>query len=84
MKTVDEYIKDIPLDRANLEHIAEFKVINGTLLSGLREVFRAAMRDACKEQREICAGKVSEWVTKFEDFREAEEVINNAPEPTML
>lgn len=40
MKTIDDFINTVIVDKANFEHIAKHGSINGTLLTSLRDVLQ--------------------------------------------
>jgi hypothetical protein len=79
MKTAEEYIESITLDKANLQYIADNLVINGSLLVSLRKAMQGYAKECCKEQRDICASVYNHSTVNFSNRTISE--IKNAPEP---
>lgn len=86
MKTIDEYITAITLDKANLQYISDNLVINGSLLVSLRKAMQDYAKECCKEQREICAEHAEIHYPASNNLNPTVDrgSIKNAPEPTMI
>ena len=78
MKTAEEYLLEqfgcAKKTQLMTEHFIGLTVINGVL-----EVMQAYAREACREQREICAAQFNEMVDSHNHNK-----VKNAPEPKMI
>ena len=76
MKTPDEYLDEFSTDTTTKGRVKAEDAI---------KAIRAAVKDACKEQREICAQAYehsSTFVNQYNSVTKND--VKNAPEPTMI
>lgn len=89
MKTLQEYLKESFDKNIKNKYGGDLdfkKVEDGTGYNWIYEAMKAAISEACKEQRKICSMAYFEGSAKtFNRYRvEIEQSIENAPEPKML
>lgn len=80
MKTPDEYLDQYGIDEKGTDSFFYEQAVNA---------IRAAVKDACREQREICAAHAKMGDTYLPRTDEVQyyidkESIKNAPEPKMI